>query len=251
MRQSGRSCRNEAEQLRRQANPAYRDAIAEASTFRRRTADISLFRAYIDWSVSHLRVRVDELCDIRRCLRRFKGRRQLQSFLSSTADRIAQRESRRRLRGSVRWDLLTAEERVELHHRFLERARQRGEPGRRTVVFFGDGQFGHMRGCAAVPKKSLLHELGIHVDDHTFEPLHGHRVCVCMVLVYFFVTVVRRYTHTTLPTAPARMRSTNNARFRPRTNFARAARRFECTRPFSNTRLHPRCGRLDCLRPRR
>ena len=77
--------------------------------------------------------------------------------------------------------LLTELERAALRARLHERRQDRraGATHRTAVVFFGDGQFGHCRGHAAVPKKSLVHELAVRAPTILMDEHLTSRRCFC------------------------------------------------------------------------
>ena len=120
-------------------------------------------------------------CHHSRSLRRWLARRRLQSLLSSTANRLAEKESRWHSNGKVCAPLLTELERTTLRVRLQERRKERraGAARRSSVVFFGDGQFGHCRGHAAIPKKSLVHELAVRVPTILIDEYLTSRRCFC------------------------------------------------------------------------
>ena len=57
--------------------------------------------------------------------------------------------------------------------------RRTNTPRRRCVVFFGDGFFGHHRGHASVPKKSVVRELGIRTPTLLIDEYLTSKTCLC------------------------------------------------------------------------
>jgi len=81
----------------------------------------------------------------------------------------------------LREPLMTPEEHDELSDRLrdLRREKRQGHHRRRCIVFFGDGQYGHLRGHAAVPKKSLLKQLGIRTPTLLIDESYTSKMCPC------------------------------------------------------------------------
>jgi len=100
MQESGRDAQAKAEERRRVANPRYSSAIDAMSATRRRCSDVALFDAYAKVAMATLADRGDELMNVKRCLFRWNSTRALQSFLSRTADRLADRGTDRLKRRS-------------------------------------------------------------------------------------------------------------------------------------------------------
>ena len=179
VRHSGRADRNAWEMSRREMNRAYAEALNSASSCIRRTTCIPAFNAYGDWVFETIVVRSSELCHHRRSLKRWLAHRRLQSFLSTVADRMLNRTSHR-VRNKLTNGLLTTEERVELHSRLKRRlAEKKHNKEKHHVVFFGDGTYSHMRGHAAVPRKSILHELGVRAPTILIDEFKTSKHCFC------------------------------------------------------------------------
>ena len=121
------------------------------------------------------------MCHRRRSLKRWLTRRRLQSFLSTVANDMTNLTSARLRNRKLKEPLMTPEERLGVRARLREllsdKKNKRGR--RRCVVFFGDGQYGHVRGHAAVPKKSIIHELGVRTPTLLIDEYRTSKTCFC------------------------------------------------------------------------
>ena len=175
MRLSGRAASVNWEQRRRSSNTSYGNAINMFSGVMKRTASRHSFSEYVRVNIHTFKERSDELCHRRRSLQAWLSTRRSQSFLSRVANRIASMESRRtRTYSSPAGRLLTEDERNELRQRIRSKKKQK------TVVFFGDGEYSHTtRHHVAIPKKSVLHELGTRVPTILIDEYRTSKYCVC------------------------------------------------------------------------
>ena len=180
MRLSGREERNAWEERRRSTNKDYKSALDVLSTTMRHSADFDVFGEYVVACGDTLRTRFDELCHRRRSLRNWMWDRRSQSFLSRMANRIAGRESvKNRSTTSLCSSSMTPDELEALRQR-AKAARLKRKEGRKTVVFFGDGEFNHaQKHHVSIPKKSILHEIGSRVPTILIDEFKTSQKCVC------------------------------------------------------------------------
>ena len=185
IRRSGRLGQQEFEERRRRRNEPYALAIDAFSTFVKRTCVKSMFHEYVSCAFATLRVCAAELCQRGRSLQRWLTSRRKQSFLSSVANRLVQDGSSRFRNKRLVAPLLRPEEIEDLKTRIRSRIsmlsliRSGGATEEHRVVFFGDGTFGHSRGCPPIPKKSLLHELGTRATTFLIDEYKTSCKCPC------------------------------------------------------------------------
>ena len=181
MRESGRLAAQSHETERRKMHTAYGTALDSISKCRRRCADAELLSDYSDAMLKTLVTRCCELLTHHRSHQRWKRTRSLQKHLSRVADSMFGRSSHRpeRREPTLRSTLLGTDERECLLARLRLLRREKRQCTTHRVVFFGDGTFGHLRGNASVPKKTLVRELGVRGPTVLIDEYCTSKYCPC------------------------------------------------------------------------
>ena len=180
MQDSGRQAAQHHETHRRKKHAAYAQALDRISKCRRRCVDTQQIIQYSDAMLQTLVIRCSELLTPHRAYQRWKRSRALQKHISRVADKILDRSSLRLGRYEPGYTkTLSFEARQELLCRLQQLRHEKRVSGHVHVVFFGDGTFGHMRGNAAVPKKDLLHELGVRGPTVLIDEYKTSKMCPC------------------------------------------------------------------------
>jgi hypothetical protein len=128
-KQSNRNTFSKREAKRRDTRVrCYGTIIEKMSLSKKKTTSVDVFVKYLKVAISNGRTLINELTSVGRRKTKFFAQNCLHSAIAKLANKLAKKKK-----------------------------------SENKIVFFGDGTFGHSKGCAPVPKKKIVHQLATRV----------------------------------------------------------------------------------------